>query len=94
MADPSTILKNAANAADARVAMMYPLVRVRSPAKPVQPALCGGPVTSQIGSPATRVRVRSDTLVQHCLCCVSHWPHAAISLAAGAHGCLKRCREQ
>ena len=41
-----------------------------------------------------RVRVRSDTLVQHCLCCVSHWPHAAISLAAGAHGCLKRCREQ
>ena len=91
MADPSTILKNAANAADARVAMMYPLVRVRSPARP---ALCGGPVTSEIGSLATRVRVRSDTLVQHCLCCVSHWPHAAISLAAGAHGCLKRCREQ
>eukprot|EP00802_Teleaulax_amphioxeia_P024134 Tamp_24794.p2 GENE.Tamp_24794~~Tamp_24794.p2 ORF type:complete len:141 (+),score=6.41 Tamp_24794:105-527(+) len=29
MADPSTIIKNATNAADARMAMMYPLVRVR-----------------------------------------------------------------
>ena len=65
MADPSTILKNAANAADARVAMMYPLVRVRSPARP---ALCGGPVTSEIGSPAGLVSACAATRLCSTVC--------------------------